>query len=62
MILLDLGSVEEAWEDATNKYTIIKQNDVKEWVRNNIRRKTNLKCKNSCVAPHAYYECSTGFF
>ena len=56
------GSIQDTWKDAHNKNATINYNDVKEWLNNNIKQKTNQKGKNSCVAQHAYKEFSHSYF
>ena len=56
------GSLKTTLEDARQVDKTITINDVKEFFKNNIEKKTQLKGMNSFVAPHAYYEYQLDLF
>ena len=56
------GSIKTTFEDAKKVNKSITLEDVKTFFNNNVSKKDNLKCNNSFIAPHNYYEYQADLF
>ena len=56
------GSIQTTYQDARAKDKTITLNDVKEWFKNNVEQKKQLRGQNSFIAPYPFFEFQMDFF
>ena len=50
------GSLKTTFDDARKVDKSITMNDIRDFFKSKVEKKTQLKGQNSFIAPHAYYE------